>query len=138
MGVVVAASFAAAWMLPDEQTEPTDAVMERLTAAPADVPSLFWRAARNLFLMAERRGRFAPGAAEAAMQRLRRLPIEDRGSGDDRAVLQLAATHGLTAYDAAYLALAFSAGAALATLDRKLAAADRPENIALLGPLAGP
>ena len=138
MGVVVEASFAAAWMLPDEQTEAADAVMERLTAAPADVPSLFWHEARNLFLMAERRGRFAPGAAEAAMQRLRRLPIEDRGSGDDRAVLRLAATHGLTAYDAAYLALAVGAGAALATLDRKLAGAARRENIAVLGPLPGP
>jgi predicted nucleic acid-binding protein len=125
-------------MLPDEQTGATDAVMERLTAAPALVPSLFWHEARSLFLTAERRGRFAPGAAQAAMLRLRRLPIEDRGSGNDQMVLELAAAQELTAYDAAYLALAVDEGAALATLDRKLAAAARRQLVPLLGPLAEP
>lgn len=138
MDIVIDASIAAAWMLPDEQNEAADAVLERLTAAPASVPSLFWHDARSLFLSAERRGRFPPGAAQAAMLRLRRLPIEDHGSGNDRAVLELAAAHGLTAYDAAYLALAVGAGGALATLDRKLAAAARRQLVPLLGPLAEP
>lgn len=134
--LVIDASIAASWMLPDEQSEATDAVMELLTATRAGVPSLFWHEARSLFLTAERRGRFSPGAAPAAMLRLRRLPLEDRGSGSDQAVLALAAAHGLTAYDAAYLVLAVSERATLATLDRKLAAAARRENIPLLGPLA--
>jgi predicted nucleic acid-binding protein len=50
----------------------------------------------------------------------------------------LARVHQLSAYDAAYLALAVSERAALATLDRKLAAAARRETIAVLGPLADP
>lgn len=136
MALVIDASIAASWMLPDERSEAADAVMESLTAGPADVPSLFWYEARSVFLMAERRGRFAPGGAQAAMLRLRRLPLEDRGSGNGRAVLELASARGLTAYDAAYLALAVGAGAALATLDRKLAAAALSENISLLGSLA--
>ena len=126
-------------MLPDEQTEATDAVMERLTAAPADVPSLFWHEARNLFLI----GR-APRPVCA--RRRRRRPCSGcagcrsriAAAATTEAVLQLAATHGLTAYDSAYLALVVGAGAALATLDRKLAAAARHENVPLLGPLAGP
>jgi predicted nucleic acid-binding protein len=138
MAFVVDASIAAAWMLPDEQTGATDAVLERLTGAPALVPSLFWHEARSLFLTAERRGRFPPGAAQAAMLRLRLLPIEDRGSGNDQRVLELAAAQELTAYDAAYLALAVDEDAALATLDRKLAAAARRQSVPLLGPLAEP
>lgn len=138
MAFVVDASIAAAWMLPDEQTSATDAVLERLTAAPALVPSLFWHEARSLFLTAERRGRFAAGGAQAAMLRLRLLPLEDHGSGNDRVVLELAAAEALTAYDAAYLALAVAESAALATLDRKLAAAARRQWVPLLGPLAEP
>jgi len=136
MAFVVDASIAAAWMLPDEQTGATDAILERLTGAPALVPSLFWHEARSLFLTAERRGRFPPGAAQAAMLRLRLLPIEDRGSGNDQRVLELAAAQELTAYDAAYLALAVDEDAALATLDRKLGAAARRQSVPLLGPLA--
>jgi predicted nucleic acid-binding protein len=136
MAFVVDASLSAAWMLPDDLTDLTDAILERLTATPGDVPSLFWHEARCLFLMAERRGRFPSGAAQAAMLRLRRLPLKDRGSGNDRVVLELASAHGLTAYDAVYLVLAAGAGAPLATLDRKLAAAAVHENIPVLGPLA--
>ena len=60
--------------------------------------------------MAERRGRIVAGEAAAAMGRLRRLPLEDAGAGSDVAVLALAMAYGLTAYDAAYLALAKERG----------------------------
>ena len=43
------------------------------------------------------------------------------GAGSDGAVLALAMAHGLTAYDAAYLALAQERSLPLATLDQKLA-----------------
>ena len=136
MGLVVDASLAASWMLPDEENAAFDAVLDLLATTSAGVPSLFWHEARSLFLMAERRGRFPAGAAQASLLRLRRLPLDDHGSGNDQKVLELARTHGLTAYDAAYLALAVDQGADLATLDRKLAEAARRENLAVLGPLA--
>lgn len=72
------------------------------------------------------------------MQRLNQLPLRQMGPDDDHAVLTLARVRELSAYDAAYLALAITEGAALATLDRKLAAAARSENVQLLGPLATP
>ena len=68
----------------------------------APVPSLFWHEARNILLIAERRGRIGAGEAASAMARLRRLPLEDAGAGRDGAILAIAAAHGLSAYDAVY------------------------------------
>ncbi len=101
----------------------------------APVPSLFWHEARNILLIAERRGRIGAGEAASAMARLRRLPLEDAGAGRDGAILAIAAAHGLSAYDAVYLALAQERRLPLATLDRKLANAARAEGVEVLGPL---
>lgn len=70
------------------------------------------------------------------MERVRRLPLEDAGVGSDGLVLLLASKHMLSAYDAAYLALAMNRSLPLATLDRKLAAAARKQDIRILGPFA--
>jgi predicted nucleic acid-binding protein len=132
--VVVDASIAAAWLLPEEDSDAAEAVIATLSRR-SPVPSLFWHEARNILIMAQRRGRIVAGEPAAAMGRLRRLPLEDAGTGSDGAVLGLALAHGLTAYDAAYLALAQERGLPLATLDQKLAAAAHREGVALLGPL---
>jgi predicted nucleic acid-binding protein len=137
MAFVVDASVAAAWMLPDEHNDAAERLIADLQSAPGLVPSLFWFEARNLFLMAERRGRVAAGEAVATMQRLRRLPLQDAGSGSDTAVLELAITHNLTPYDASYLALSLDRKLPLATCDKRLAEAARREAIELVGPLAG-
>ena len=100
MSFVVDASMVAAWVLPDEQAEPTDAIMFRLEAEHARAPSLFWHEARSLLLAAERKKRLQPGEAYAFMQRLWRLPIEDAGHGSDVAIFVLAIRHGLSTYDA--------------------------------------
>ena len=137
MTMVIDVSIAMAWLLPDEHSDAADDVLRQLRATAASVPSLFWHEARNACLMAERRGRLAKGEAPASMVQLRRLPLNDAGSGTDHIVLTLAAAHGLSAYDAAYLALAIAEAAPLATTDRKLADAARRENVKLLGPLGG-
>ena len=134
MTAVVDASLAAAWLLPEENSDAAEAVIMALAGRPP-VPSLFWHEARNILLMAQRRGGIVPGEPVAAMGRLRRLPLEDAGAGSDGAVLALSIAHGLTAYDAAYLALAQERGLPLATLDQKLAQAARREGVRLLGPL---
>lgn len=136
VSVVVDASIAAAWLLPEEDSDAAEAVIASLSGR-SPVPSLFWHETRNILIMAERRGRIVAGESAAAMGRLRRLPLEDAGAGLDGAVLSLALAHGLTAYDAAYLALAQERGLPLATLDQKLAAAAHRERVALLGPLQG-
>ena len=134
MTAVVDASLAAAWLLPEENSDAAEAVIMALSGRPP-VPSLFWHEARNILLMAQRRGRIVAGEPVAAMGRLRRLSLEDAGAGSDGAVLALSIAHGLTAYDAAYLALAQERGLPLATLDQKLAQAARREGVRLLGPL---
>jgi predicted nucleic acid-binding protein len=69
------------------------------------------------------------------IDRLGRMPLRDAGGGEAPQIVRLALVHGLTAYDAAYLALAIAERLPLATLDKKLAAAARAENVPILGPL---
>jgi len=138
MAIVVDASIAAAWFLPDERNDAADQLMADLRSAPGRVPSLFWFETRNLFLTAERRGRLAAGEAGLSMAQLRGLPLQDEGAGGDRLVLALAARHAISAYDASYLALAVQLALPLATTDKRLAAAARLEGIDVRGPLARP
>ena len=138
MAFIVDVSLAAAWILPDESSPAADLLLASLNGGPALAPSLFWHQARSIVTMAEKRGRIGEGEALAYLAGLRALPLETRGDGPDAVILSLALTHGLTSYDAAYLALALNERLPLATLDKKLAAAARDEQVALLGPLAAP
>lgn len=135
MAFVIDASMAAAWLLPEDYSEAAEAVIATIDA-PCPVPSLFFFEIRNILAMSERRGRLMPGGALINMERVRRLPLDDAGIGGDGYVLLLSATHGLSAYDAAYLALALNRSGPLATLDRKLAGAARKEGVTVLGPFA--
>jgi predicted nucleic acid-binding protein len=132
---VIDASMAAAWLLQEEFSDAAEGVMATINA-PCPVPSLFFFEIRNILAMSERRGRIAAGAALVNMERVRRLPLDDAGIGGDSYVLLLSANHGLSAYDAVYLALALNRSAPLATLDRKLAAAARKEGVTVLGPFS--
>lgn len=129
MAFVADASIAAAWVLPDEEAALADLALDRLGHDTAQVPDLFWHELRNLLLSAERRGRIDKRHAEVSMDRLRRLPIRSSGESDDRHVMALARDHGLTAYDATYLALAIRDGCALASLDRRLTEAAAAEGV---------
>ena len=135
MGLVVDASIAAAWILPDEYNAQSNAALLKLDETVAFIPGLFWSEALNLCLLAEKRIRIATGGALTAMQRLRRLNLEVRAVEGDHQILSLALKHGLTAYDTIYLALAIDHHSPLATNDRKLAAAARAERVEILGPL---
>jgi predicted nucleic acid-binding protein len=81
MALVIDASFAAAWFLPDEQNEAADYVMAELAHNPGLAPSLFWFETRHLFLVAERRGRLKTGEAALSMAQLRPLSHLRRGDG---------------------------------------------------------
>jgi predicted nucleic acid-binding protein len=132
MAYVLDASVAAVWFLPDEASEAADRLLGEVLTNPAVVPSLFRHELRNLLLLAERRDRVSPFEIDEALM-LATLPIVERGPGADHDILHLARKHGLTAYDAAYLALALAEGLPLATLDKKLIAAARVESIPLIG-----
>ncbi|CCF01156.1 type II toxin-antitoxin system VapC family toxin [Sinorhizobium fredii] len=135
MSFVLDASIAASWFLPDEESETAETLIASLGVAPGLVPSLFWFEIRNLFVMAERRGRVNPGSALAMTLSLRGLPLQDGGFGNDVSVVDLALRHGLSGYDASYVALAKSSELPLATADRRMAAAARGEGLKIVGPL---
>ena len=138
MSFVLDASLAASWFLPDEASPATNALLDRLLESEAAAPSLFRHEMRNLMLLAQRRGRMSRAKLRDVIAVLGAAPVRDCGPGDDAEIVDLAIKHDLTAYDAAYLALALSERLPLATLDKKLAAAARAEQVALLGPLAAP
>ena len=133
MEIVVDASVAAAWFLPDEQNDAADQVMAGLQGSPARASSVFWFEVRSLLFMAEKRGRLKPGEAALSMTQLRSLPILDAGSGSDWQVIALSHRHGLSGYDASDLAVAIQEQLPLATLDEKLSTAARAESVVVLG-----
>ncbi len=132
--IVMDASFAAAWLLPDEHSEDVETVIARIRQ-PCVVPHLFWHETCNILVTAERRKRMEPGEAVLAIRRLRRLPLVSSDIGTDENVIALAIANGLSAYDAAYLAISLDRKLPLATLDHKLADAVLKNGVQLVGPL---
>ena len=130
-GPVVDCSVAAAWVLADESSEAADSILERVVDEGGLAPSLWWAEIRNSLVTAERRRRIAPADTEHALATLDRLAIDLDHTPGSAMVLRLAQDHALTAYDAIYLELALRRSRALATLDRKLAAAARSAGIAV-------
>lgn len=133
MAIVIDASIAATWFLPDEFDARADKALGFLAEGAAQVPSLFWFEIRNILLKAERRNRLSPQMVRLAMQQLRALPIEDEGTGPDSLILDLAARHQLTAYDASYLALSLETGHPLTTADKALESAATQAGAAVFG-----
>ena len=117
---VLDTSVAAAFVFKDEATVETIELLGGIGNSSVFVPSLFWHEARNLLINGARRGRMAKASILPAMAFIRKLPIEDCGSGADEDILNLANKHDLTAYDAAYLSLAIEKSCALITFDKKL------------------
>lgn len=134
MTLVVDASVAAAWVLPDEDNTAADAILHRVAAEGAIVPGLLWHELRNILLMAALRGRIAQEEVVPSLLRLRRLPLESEhiAARGDQALIALAQRSRLTAYDAAYLLLARDHGLPLATAGRALRQAAETEGVELI------
>jgi predicted nucleic acid-binding protein len=130
--IVIDASVAAAWFMPDEKSEFADKTRDEVTEAGAVAPVLFWYELRNMLLSNERRRRLNAEEFVEALDALRALPIDLRSTRDDDICFTLARRHGLTFYDATYLALAIEEGAPMATLDKALAKAAAREGVELL------
>ena len=125
-GLVLDASTALSWVMPDEATARLDGVQCAVADQGALVPSLWSLEIANALLVASRRGRIDAAFRDAALADLATLPIEIDGETHTCAwndTLALADAHGLSIYDAAYLELSLRAGLPLATLDSQLAAA---------------
>ena len=132
MNFVLDASIAASWAFPDENSPIATRAFEQLRdGALAHVPSLWWFELRDTLVVGERRGRLTEDDTESFLSSLNAFDIRVDGVPSDHAVLHLARRHRLTVYDAAYLALAGSRRAPLATLDKQLATAAHVDGLAL-------
>lgn len=134
-GWVLDCSVALAWALPDETSARADRLLGRVTGRPALwVPALWWYELGNGLMMAQRR-RLTEINRIRLLETFAQLPIETDTFLNTETIARLHAlgqTHGLSAYDAAYLELAQRRGLALATLDERLVAASRHTGVNLV------
>ena len=133
MAFVVDASIAGAWLLPDEDNALAERAMIRMAEEDAVAPDLLRHEIRSILLSAEKRERISADFVHSALSRFRGLPLRLSGPGDDTEVVRLSRKYRLSAYDAAYLALALLEQLPLATLDRRLADAARAEGVDIFG-----
>jgi predicted nucleic acid-binding protein len=100
------------------------ALFALLTASPPAslfVPDLFYAECANIFWKHSQRGNCTPAQATAFLTALQSLPLQRVPTYDLSAdALALALAHGLTAYDACYVALANRLGLSLVTADQRL------------------
>ena len=123
MSFVIDASVALAWCFADEVSPVADAALDRLISEDAIVPSIWPLEVANALRTAERGGRLDLADLARIRELLISLPIEIEAINLDLAlgeVSDLARNLNLTAYDAAYLALAARRGLVLATIDESL------------------
>jgi predicted nucleic acid-binding protein len=126
MPFVLDASLALAWYFEDEVSEYADLVLERLREDSALVPSLWPLEIANGLISAERRGRLSPAGVMRTAELVQELPISVQEVPPGLAlgaVIDVARSQVLSAYDAAYLELAMREGVPLATRDDNLRAA---------------
>ena len=123
-GWVIDASATMPWFLPDEATPFTEGLLDALGAQAIWVPTLWVFECANVLQSAQRRRRIAPPRRAEIASQLGALPVRvDMVIPDFETLDRLAATHGLSAYDAAYLELALRRSLVLVSLDARLLAA---------------
>ncbi|MEM7464806.1 MAG: type II toxin-antitoxin system VapC family toxin [Pseudomonadota bacterium] len=136
MKIVIDASVAAAWFLPDEQADYADSVLSALPKTGAVAPPLFKLEIANVFTIAVRRGRIESWFRTNALDKLNRLHFEFDDKGYEtvwQTVPDIADEFSLKIYDALYLELAQRRNLQLATLDRKLIDAARKAGTVIFG-----
>ncbi len=121
MPLVVDASVALAWALPDESSAYADSVLAAVERDGMRVPELWAREVANGLAVAYLRKRITSADEKAFLAALSHLSIDVQEAASALTVVRdgtAAAIHyGLTAYDAAYLDLASREKLTLATLD---------------------
>lgn len=137
--LILDCSAAVALVLPDESSA---AVEQALAGGQSSdvrllVPSLWWYESTSVLMQAARRGRVSLAQAREALSLLSRLPDETRDAAslvDAVHLFHLAERCSITAYDAAYVALAEVSGGTLLSLDTRLCAAAAELGIETVNP----
>ncbi len=135
MELVLDCSVAMAWCFQDEATAGTDAVLDRLIDETGVVPSLWHLELANVLALSVRKRRVTQARAAEFISLVEGLPIVVDAETSVRAlgaVLDLAYSEQLTAYDAAYLELAMRLGAPLASRDKELKQAAKRLGVSLI------
>ena len=123
-GWVIDASVTMPWFFADEATAFTEGLLDGLGAQPLWAPALWVLECTNVLQSAQRRRRIDAHRRSQLAGELGELPVRvDHESLDFIALDRLAATHGLSAYDAAYLELALRRSLTLVSLDVQLTTA---------------
>jgi predicted nucleic acid-binding protein len=124
MSLVVDASVALAWALPDESSAYADAVLAVVERDGLRVPELWAREVANGLAVAYLRNRITSADERAFLVALSHLSIGVEEPVSALTVVRdgtaAAMRYGLTAYDAAYLDLASRENLTLATLDKAM------------------
>ncbi len=135
MKFVLDTSVTMAWLFDDEATAHTEALLDRMKADEALVPSLWAYEVGNVLVMAERRKRISESQGRRFTQLLESLPIrvvDAQAQALWGGAVAAARAYQLSVYDGAYLDLAMREGAPLATLDKALQAAARKSGVDVL------
>ncbi len=121
---VVDASVGIKLFLVEPLSDQADALFAHLTTTPPArfyVPDLFFIECTNILWKYARRFGYPPEAAQQDVADLTRLLLQIASTADlAEAALALAVAHGITAYDAAYVALARQLSLPLVTADEAL------------------
>ena len=128
MSFVVDASMTLAWLLHDERSDGSQAVLRRVSVEGATVPSIWRLEVGNALRSAVRRRRCTEKYADDCLRRLEVVRIAVDSQTNERAWKEtwaLARDCSLTVYDAAYLELAARLQCMLATRDAVLLNAAR-------------
>lgn len=120
--IVIDASIALSWALQEREQADVAAALDYAGESGAYVPGNFYAEVANGLLQAERRRRITESDVAEALANIiaLRLTVE---LPDPHVIVSSARLHGLTCYDASYLALALRVHLPLATADAHLAAA---------------
>jgi len=135
MPLVVDASVALAWALPDESSAYAEAALAVVEREGLRVPELWAREIANGLAVAYLRKRITASDERAFLTALAHLSIDVEEAHPALTAIRdataAAIRYGLTAYDAAYLDLAAREGLALATLDKAMRKAAGQSGIAI-------
>jgi predicted nucleic acid-binding protein len=123
--IVIDASAAAPWFLPDEASEQSDYFYKQVVSSQGlyHAPALWIWETGNILMSALRRKRVSPEQLQAGLAQLQACPISFApvpSAHKQSQILRLAQTHDLSYYDASYLELVLSLNGQLASADSKL------------------
>jgi predicted nucleic acid-binding protein len=135
-GFIVDCSLTMSWCFPEEATDASSAIQDRMAHETAIVPMHWFLEVANVLAMAEKKKRITHAKSAEFLTLLEDLEIEADGEAAGRAfshILALSRSHGLTSYDATYLDLALRKRLPLASLDDELRSAAKKTGIQVLG-----